>query len=240
MNPAPETPVLAAHAIHKTYRLGRERVEVLRGASLSVRAGECLAILGASGSGKSTLLHILGGLDVPDRAKDSSLIYRGRQLLGLGSGEINRYRAQKVGFVFQFYHLLPELSVLDNVAIAGMIAGGARAAPAASRKAAGDVLERVGLAHRLRHRPSQLSGGERQRAAIARALVNQPDVLLADEPTGNLDEKTGNAILDLLMDLRTRGGMTMVLVTHDPKAAARADRTISISDGLCQPSEEAN
>lgn len=222
--------------LHKTYRLGRVDVPVLRGATLEVRSGEWLAILGASGSGKSTLLHLVGGLDRPDRTRagrsGGEILFSGRPLSALSSGELDEHRASRVGMVFQFYHLLPELTVLQNVTIAGMV----RHAPfghaaAGVPQRARELLEAFGLSHRLSHRPAELSGGERQRVAIARALVNQPEVLLADEPTGNLDRHTGDKILDAIADIRAKRSQTIVMVTHDTEVAARADRVVRLEDG---------
>lgn len=226
-------PLLNVHNLHKTYRLGKVLVPVLRGVSLSVEPGEFVAILGASGSGKSTLLHLVGGLDVPDREPRPAMTFGGADLGSVSAGALDDYRARATGFVFQFYHLLPELTVLENVALAAMVADGLGYLPRrrARRAAAAQLLERVGLGHRLKHRPRELSGGERQRVAIARALVNQPALLLADEPTGNLDRVTGAAILDLFSEFHRRG-QTMIVVTHDDATAARADRVIRLVDGL--------
>ncbi|MBL8991468.1 MAG: ABC transporter ATP-binding protein [Phycisphaerae bacterium] len=226
--------LLSATNLHKTYRLGRVDVPVLRGVSLDVRAGEFVAIVGASGSGKSTLLHLLGGLDRPDRGSGGDVTFDGRSLGSLSAAGIDRYRSRSVGFVFQFYHLLPELTVLQNVAIAAMIRLGRlgylrQRADVTAR--AEDLLGRVGLSHRLRHRPAELSGGERQRVAIARALMNDPPLLLADEPTGNLDRASGLGILEALVTQRGQTGRTIVLVTHDGEVAARADRTVRLVDG---------
>jgi ABC-type lipoprotein export system ATPase subunit len=220
--------------VFKTYKLGRVEVPVLRGVDLRVEEGEWIAILGASGSGKSTLLHLLGGLDRPDRKTKSAVSFGGRDLSVLSAGALNQYRSQSVGFVFQFYHLLPELTVLENVVIAGMVRH-SWAWFAASRadvnRAARSLLDAFGLSARLRHRPAELSGGERQRVAIARALVNSPAVLLADEPTGNLDRVTGDAILDAMTEIRRKRGQTIVMVTHDPEVARRAGRTVRLLDG---------
>jgi lipoprotein-releasing system ATP-binding protein len=220
--------------LYKTYHLGRVDVPVLRGVSLSVKKGEFVAVLGASGSGKSTLLHLLGGLDRADKNPPSEIIFDGRPLTSLASSELDRYRNLDVGFVFQFYHLLPELSVVENVLLGPMIRYGrwgymSRAAKI--KAAAGDLISKVGLGHRLNHRPAELSGGERQRVAIARALINEPRVLLADEPTGNLDHVTGGKILDMIMDIRRERQQTMVVVTHDEETAKRADRVIRLMDG---------
>jgi lipoprotein-releasing system ATP-binding protein len=250
--------------IHKTYRMGSDLVPVLRGVDLVVHEGEFVAIMGASGSGKSTLLHIAGALDTPDffttkdekgtekRARGdvqfrprlngneggvTSLVRRQEQMISIARmGRWNRHwlRNREFGFVFQFYHLLPELTVLENVLLPAMVQAPFVAALVGARpnKArALELLEAFGLKHRLRHRPGQLSGGERQRVAIARALINSPSLLLADEPTGNLDAKTGRAILDVLLNLHRSGRQTMLLVTHDPNVAALADRTVHLVEG---------
>lgn len=290
--------ILRAENLYKTYRLGRVTVPVLRGASLDVRHGEWVALLGASGSGKSTLLHLLGDLDHPDSNGnvESRIYFSGRLLNALSQREHNHYRNDSIGFVFQFYHLLPELSVLDNtilpammraswkwwlfglgaaaigvsvgasvgyVALAALQAGAGvaidwsstammtigamlgaviallmwpkfalRRGPGSAqrREHATSLLQSFGLGHRLNHRPRELSGGERQRVAIARALMNDPQVLLADEPTGNLDEKTGGEILDLIA-AQHKKGLTIVMVTHDPMIARRADRIVRLHDG---------
>jgi lipoprotein-releasing system ATP-binding protein len=228
-------PILAAHNLFKTYQLGKTQVPVLRGVSLSIEEGERVAILGRSGSGKSTLLHLLAGLDTPDAGHDSHIAFDGRTLASRSGRELDDYRTHSVGLVFQFYHLFPELPVIENVLIASMI-GKSRAAWTTSRRdlkaRATSLLEQVGLGHRLHHRPVELSGGERQRVAIARALMNQPRIILADEPTGNLDRQTGAAILDLLDGIQSSTRQTMVIVTHDPTTAARADRTVRLADGV--------
>jgi lipoprotein-releasing system ATP-binding protein len=221
--------------LHKTYRMGRVDVPVLRGVDLRVEPGEFVAILGASGSGKSTLLHLIGGLDRPDRDPKGSIVVDQTEVTSLGPLQLDRYRTREVGFVFQFYHLFPELTVLDNVLIAAMIRHGKLGylrARASLRHKAQSLLDRVGLSHRLTHRPVELSGGERQRVALARSLMNDPPVLLADEPTGNLDRQTGRVVLDMLLDVRERSsGRTMVVVTHDQETAARADRVVRLADG---------
>ncbi len=226
-------PLIHAANLRKTYRLGRIDVPVLRGVELRVEPGEFVAVLGASGSGKSTLLHLLGGLDRPDR-DSGSVIFEGTALNSMNSARLDAYRTGSVGFVFQFYHLLPELSVLENVLLGAMVKHGRfgfssrRGAITDSAKA---LLDAVGLSHRLRHRPVELSGGERQRVAIARALINDPALLLADEPTGNLDRATGAKILEMLLQLRGEKKRTMVIVTHDPETAALADRIVQLTDG---------
>lgn len=231
--------ILQAVNLFKTYHLGKVEVPVLRGVSLDVKAGEWVAILGSSGSGKSTLLHLLGGLDAPD--KNGGLVrFREQDLAELSGRGLNDYRSESVGLVFQFYHLLPELSVLQNVTLAAMIRYGRFGYPRQREGVearATELLNTFGLGHRLRHRPAELSGGERQRVAIARALCNQPPVLLADEPTGNLDRKTGNTILDLLAARKAADNLTMVMVTHDPEVAARADRIVRLADGVVATSE---
>lgn len=237
---ASNSAILRATNVRKTYQLGRLRVPVLRGVNIDVARGEFVAILGASGSGKSTLLHLLGGLDAADKAAadtgPASIEFQGSDLIRLSTRRLDEYRRRRVGFVFQFYHLLPELTVLQNVTIAAMTAMGKLeywSRRGEVKAHASSLLERVGLGHRLLHRPAELSGGERQRVAIARALVNKPDLLLADEPTGNLDRVTGASILDLFTDLH-RGGQTMVVVTHDEATAARADRVVRLVDGAVQ------
>jgi lipoprotein-releasing system ATP-binding protein len=225
-------PLLEGVAIRKTYRLGPVAVPVLHGASVRLGRGEWLAIMGSSGSGKSTLLHILGGLDRTD-PDGGEVRFEGRPIGALRSRGLDRYRNHEVGFVFQFYHLLPELSVLENAMLPGLVGQvpflWRRQRPERVARAS-ELLERFGLAHRLRHRPRELSGGERQRVAIARALMNRPKVLLADEPTGNLDARTGEEILALLAEEHRRG-LAIMMVTHDRSVAARADRRVRLRDG---------
>lgn len=242
---APGTPIIEATDLHKRYRMGKVDVDVLRGVSLGAQPGERIAILGASGSGKSTLLHLLGGLDRPNRG---GITFEGRPIDELGWGGLNRFRCRDVGFVFQFYHLLPELTVLQNVCVPAMVQHGRLGwwrERAAVQNRAKQLIERFGLGHRLRHRPAELSGGERQRTAIARALINRPRLLLADEPTGNLDRTTGGQILDALDELSNSHAdannaddppLTMLIVTHDPATAERADRVLQLIDGRFQDS----
>ena len=224
-------PIVRAHGVRKTFRMGDSTVQVLKGVDLSIRAGEFLAIEGRSGSGKSTLLHILGALDEPDAG---SVQYGGRDLVTMSGRDRARLRNTEFGFVFQFYHLLPELNVLENTLLAAMIEHswlGFRRNRANLRDRARGVLEQLGMAHRLRHRPSQLSGGERQRVAIARALMNNPRVLYADEPTGNLDAETGRQIMSVLEKLHREIGQTIIMVTHDRSLARQADRVLVLKDG---------
>ena len=225
------TTVLQATGLHRTYRMGRVEVPVLRGVDLQVKEGEWLCVLGSSGSGKSTLLHQLGDLDRPDRGH---IAWRGRSLTEMRRRERETYRNRAIGFVFQSYHLMPELNVLENVMVASMVGHDPfawRSMRAEASARAEELLDAFGLGHRFEHRPAELSGGERQRVAMARALVNGPDVVLADEPTGNLDTKTGDGILDVLAE-RHRLGLSMVMVTHDPTIAARADRVVKMVDGV--------
>ncbi|MCB9847569.1 MAG: ABC transporter ATP-binding protein [Phycisphaeraceae bacterium] len=236
-------PILEARSLSRTYRLGKVDVPVLRDLSLSVAEGEWLAILGASGSGKSTLLHLLGGLDRPDRNRSNpqaGVYFDGAPLAGKSRRDLDRHRARDFGFVFQFYHLLPELTALQNVTVASMVRLGLGYAGRSRevRKVAEELLDRFGLSGRLGHRPAELSGGERQRVAIARALVNEPRVLLADEPTGNLDRATGQGILDTISDLHRDKRQTIVMVTHDPYVADRADRALRLVDGVLADNRE--
>jgi len=227
--------MIQVQKITKSYQMGKTRLDVLRGLDLSVKKGQFVAIIGASGSGKSTLLHMLGALDRPD---NGSIYYEKQNLKDLRWGKLNHYRNKEVGFVFQFYHLLDELTVLENVMAPAMASAGMLtwlSLKAAVRQRALDLLEQVGLKERLVHKPYELSGGERQRVAIARALINQPPLLLADEPTGNLDSRTGHGILEILKQLHNVG-QTIVMVTHDERIAAQASRTIRLVDGKIQES----
>jgi lipoprotein-releasing system ATP-binding protein len=225
-----QTVILKAERLHKSYRMGATRVNVLKGVELAVEAGQFVAVIGASGSGKSTLLHLLGGLDRPN---EGTVQFDGRDLNRMRPWELNRFRNQMVGFVFQFYHLLDELNVLENVFLPSMVSRGIvgwLGTRKAARQRAEELLEQLGLRDRARHKPYQLSGGERQRVAIGRALMNEPRLLLADEPTGNLDSATGNGILGVLERLH-QDGQTIVMVTHDERVARRAQRVIALVDG---------
>ena len=229
--PSERRVLLEAIDVHKSYAVGGGRLDVLRGVDMQVHEGEILAILGKSGCGKSTLLHVLGWLD---RADQGEVLYEGQDRSKLPNRDRARLRNEIMGFVFQFYHLLPEFSAVENVLLPSMIRhapgawGGHRAA---ARERARALLAIVGLGDRMEHRPGQLSGGERQRVAIARALQNEPRFLLCDEPTGNLDGKTAEDVRRLLWDLNARQNQTMVVVTHDAKLAAQADRIVHLVDG---------
>ena len=221
-------PLLCARDVHKTYILGKRSLEVLRGVTLELERGDFLALRGASGAGKSTLLHLLGGLDAPNRGE---IRLGGRNLAALSRSELARLRNQEVGFIFQAYYLLPELDALENVCLPARMAR----TPAPHAQARGrELLARVGLQERLEHKPYELSGGEQQRVAIARALINQPDLILADEPTGNLDSHTGEEIIELLCALRTEKQTTLIIATHDAKLASRAPKVAELVDGQFQ------
>ena len=218
-------------SLHKSYRLGKTTLRVLRGVTFTVKPGEFVAVVGASGSGKSTLLHLLGMLDRPD---DGVIHLDGVDTRGLSAQRRNRMRCRDIGFVFQFYHLLPELNVLENALLPAKVdasLAGWLGCRGQKHQRAREVLQRVGLADRLKHRPAELSGGERQRVAIARALMNQPKYLLADEPTGNLDSKTGKRIMRVLRSVSREIDQTVVMVTHDADLAGQADRVVRLVDG---------
>jgi len=223
-----DTAMLKADNIHKTYTIGRHSLDVLSGASLEIQEGDALAIIGKSGAGKSTLLHILGGLDEPD---EGVVQLNGENLYELAPRHRTRRRATEIGFVFQSYHLLPEMDVLQNVMLPGM------ALPRGGtgqrlRERAQELLAAVGLREWSRHRPMELSGGEQQRVAMARALMNDPKLVLADEPTGNLDRGTGSLVLEQLFKLCRNAGHALILVTHDDRIASQCDRTLRLENGM--------
>jgi len=217
--------LIQLNEVYKTYHDGSLHTEVIKGITLEIRQGEVVVIMGPSGVGKSTLLHILGGLDLPTKGQ---VIISGNELTSLNNDNLARFRNGNIGFVFQFHHLLPEFTALENVLIPLMMY-----APVMEQdqKRAVDLLAEVGLDHRLDHKPNQLSGGEQQRVAVARALINQPAVLLADEPTGNLDKQNSSTLYKLLLDLNKRYGQTLVMVTHNEEMCGQADRVITLDDG---------
>jgi len=217
--------LVSTRAVSKSYQMGARTLTVLRELDFSVVRGEFVALRGASGAGKSTLLHLLGGLDSPSAGE---IWFAGKDLAKLPAGELAQLRNAKVGFIFQAYHLLPELDALENVCLPARIAR--KPAPATAARGR-ELLARVGLKERMDHRPYELSGGERQRVAIARALINEPDLVLADEPTGNLDSHPGGEIIDLLCSLREERSMTLVVATHDASVAARAPKVVHLVDG---------
>jgi ABC-type lipoprotein export system ATPase subunit len=217
--------LLEARDVYKSYTLGKRTLEVLRGVSLSIQRSEFLALRGASGAGKSTLLHLLGGLDAPN---SGDIWFAGQNLARMSGATRSRWRNRKVGFIFQAYHLLPELDALENVCLPARMS---RASAGETESRARELLARVGLAERLEHKAFELSGGEQQRVAIARALINAPELILADEPTGNLDSHTGNEIVELLLALRAERQTTLVIATHDPDVARRAPRVFELVDG---------
>ncbi len=213
--------------VHKKYQQASSSLHVLKGINLSVNEGDFLSIVGPSGAGKSTLLHILGGLDKPS---EGQVIFEGKELYALNDKERSKIRNQKIGFVFQFYHLLPEFTALENVILPALVKKDTGSTKAIEQKGL-DILEKVGLAQRARHKPNQLSGGEQQRVAIARALVNDPAVVFCDEPTGNLDSESGQGIITLLKGLNETQKQTLVIVTHDKTIAGCSKKIVQIRDG---------
>jgi predicted ABC-type transport system involved in lysophospholipase L1 biosynthesis ATPase subunit len=220
-----QSPQLIARDIYQSFRMGARRIEVLRGISMEIAHNEAVFLSGASGAGKTTLLYTLAGLERPE---SGTVEFEGRRLYSGGSSSEARLRNKKMGFVFQGYFLLPELTALENVLLPGLIGR------LATREQAEESLVAVGLADRMHHLPAELSGGEQQRVAIARALTNDPDIIFADEPTGNLDSKTGDAIMDLLLNLARDRTKTLLVVTHDARLATRGDRQLHIKDGVLQ------
>jgi lipoprotein-releasing system ATP-binding protein len=218
-------PLVRVRALHKSFRTGGETIEVLRGIDVTIESGDCLAIVGNSGVGKSTLLHILGTLDHPT---SGTVEFRGEDVFAKSSDELARFRGDSLGFIFQFHHLLPEFNAVENVMMPGLIADEDLDE---LRTRAVALLEEVGLGHRVEHPVGKLSGGERQRVAVARAVVREPALLLADEPTGNLDPKAGNQVLDLLLELTRAHRSGLVVVTHSPEIATRLGRSLLLADG---------
>ena len=217
--------LLESQDIERTYKIGKTSLNVLRGVNMQIQAGETLSIMGESGSGKSTLLHVLGGLDRP---KSGRVLFQDTDVYAMSGARRARFRAENVGFVFQSFHLLPELDIVENVALPAM----ATRSGGAARKRAMELLEEVGLAERIGHRPQELSGGEQQRVAMARALMNEPDLIFADEPTGNLDSGTGEKVLNYLFQLVESRRHTLVLVTHSRDVASRCARQRTLKDGV--------
>lgn len=215
--------------IQKIYKTGDETVTALKNINLNIDDGEFVAIVGPSGSGKSTLLHLIGGLDKPS---DGNIIVDGKNLRKLKDKDLSRYRNKEIGFVFQDFHLQSHLTLLENVEIPLMFASGKRRKEATMQKKAKELLQLVDIGDRMNHRPSEISGGQKQRTAIARAIINKPNILLADEPTGNLDSVTGKSIIDLLKMLHKKEKMTVIVVTHDREIAKFAERIVEIKDGL--------
>ncbi len=221
--------LLAVKGLCKDYRMGTDTVQVLRGVDLEIAQGTTTALVGASGAGKSTLLHILGALDRPS---SGAVTYKEQNLFNRSDRELADFRSRTIGFIFQFHHLLPEFTAQENVMMPALIA---RKERRQAEQAARTLLGEVGLEHRLQHRPGELSGGEQQRVAIARALVMEPELLLADEPTGNLDAKTSEAIYELLVKIQKQTGVSMVVVTHNERIAARMEQVVRLLDGLILP-----
>jgi lipoprotein-releasing system ATP-binding protein len=222
-------PLVTVQDVTKTFEHEGRSLEVLKGIDLEIEAGEMVTIVGPSGAGKSTLLHLIGTLDLPTKGR---ILYSGRDVTRMGSSELAEFRNRSIGFVFQFHHLLPEFTALENVMMPGLIQGGRRFEDRARR-----LLDEVGLSERLTHRPGELSGGEQQRVALARALLMEPKLVLADEPTGNLDSQTSSAVQSLIFDLNQRHGITFLIVTHSRDFAAMMPRRVSMKDGRVDSDE---
>jgi len=222
-------PLVTVQDVTKTFEHEGRSLEVLKGIDLEIEAGEMVTIVGPSGAGKSTLLHLIGTLDLPTKGR---ILYSGRDVTRMGSSELAEFRNRSIGFVFQFHHLLPEFTALENVMMPGLIQGGRRLEDRARR-----LLDEVGLSERLTHRPGELSGGEQQRVALARALLMEPKLVLADEPTGNLDSQTSSAVQSLIFDLNRRHGITFLIVTHSRDFAAMMPRRVSMKDGRIDSDE---
>ncbi|HON07729.1 MAG TPA: ABC transporter ATP-binding protein [Verrucomicrobiota bacterium] len=218
-------PFLIVKQLYKSYKLDNREIEVLCGVNLVINKGEFIAIKGASGAGKSTLLHLLGSLDLPDKGE---ILYDSKSLFELNGSSLCRWRNKNVGFIFQAYHLLPELTAIENVMLPARLS---RINPVSAEKSAKILLSEVGLGERLNHRPRELSGGEQQRVAIARAMINKPALILADEPTGNLDSRNGDEIINLLSKIRSENNTTLIIATHDSRIAEKAERQVEIVDG---------
>ena len=225
-------PLLVAQGLKKTFASPTREVEVLKGVDLTVRPGESICILGVSGTGKSTLLHILGTLDVPT---DGTVQFEGKDVFGLSPVDLAEFRSRRIGFVFQFHYLLPEFTALENVMMPALIA---RTPAAKAKRRAEALLERVGVAHRLTHKPGELSGGEQQRVAIARALMMSPSLLLADEPTGNLDPETARTVHELILSLNEKENLTLIVVSHNPELANFMDSAYRLSSGVLVPEKQ--
>ncbi len=225
-------PLLVAQGLKKTFASPTREVEVLKGVDLTVRPGESICILGVSGTGKSTLLHILGTLDVPT---DGTVQFEGKDVFGLSPVDLAEFRNRRIGFVFQFHYLLPEFTALENVMMPALIA---RTPAAKAKRRAEALLERVGVAHRLTHKPGELSGGEQQRVAIARALMMSPALLLADEPTGNLDPETARTVHELILSLNEKENLTLIVVSHNPELANFMDSAYRLSSGVLVPEKQ--
>lgn len=221
-----DIPAVSCSNLKKTFNDGNLVVEVLKGVEMQVKQGECIAIIGSSGSGKSTLLHLLGGLDEPS---EGEVLISGKSMSGISEKERGRIRNRHIGFIYQFHHLLPEFTALENVAMPLIIRG---TDVTEAEEAAIEVLGKVGLKERIQHKPGELSGGERQRAAIARALVTQPKCILADEPTGNLDENTSEQVFDVMLGLNRQYGLSLIMVTHNMILAKKFDRVLTLKDGI--------